>query len=184
MFQYTIISFPYYMLFYFTDIMVYIYLCTFLCVYILLLLSCFGCCLSIILLRIIPSSFYANHTTYVKYGHTNGQCFSKTQSQKGYDFCKKWHPQRVRFVNQMLIHTHTHTHTHTYTYTHTHTYTHTYTHIHTHIQTHTHFWSKCVFSSPESSSFYCVYSGTPLGMTTTFNGLFFTTMIFHSLLSL
>ncbi len=41
------------MLFYFTDIMVNIYLCTFLCVYILLLLSCFGYSLYILLLSII-----------------------------------------------------------------------------------------------------------------------------------
>ncbi len=47
----------------FTDIMIYIYLCTFLCVYILLLLSCFGFSQYILLLSIMPSSFYANHTT-------------------------------------------------------------------------------------------------------------------------
>ncbi len=47
---------------YFTDIKFYIYLCTLLCVYILLLLSCFGCSQYILLLNIIPSSFYHNHT--------------------------------------------------------------------------------------------------------------------------
>ncbi len=44
----------------FTDIKIYIYLCTLLCAYILLLLSCFGCSQYILLLSIIPSSFYAN----------------------------------------------------------------------------------------------------------------------------
>ncbi len=38
-----------------------IYLCTLLCVYILILLSCFGCSQYLLLLSIIPSSFYANH---------------------------------------------------------------------------------------------------------------------------
>ncbi len=51
-------------LYYFTLLTLwFIYLCTFLCVYILLL-SCFGCSLYSILLNIIPSSFYTNHTTY------------------------------------------------------------------------------------------------------------------------
>ncbi len=40
--------------FYFTDIKIYIYLCTLLCVYILLLLSCFWCSQCILLLSIIP----------------------------------------------------------------------------------------------------------------------------------
>ncbi len=57
------ISFPHSMLFYFTDIKVYIYLCTFLCVYILLLLSCFGCSKYILLIS-ITSSLYVNHTIY------------------------------------------------------------------------------------------------------------------------
>ncbi len=39
------------MLFYFTDIMVYMYLCTFLCAYILLLLLCFACSLYIRFIR-------------------------------------------------------------------------------------------------------------------------------------
>ncbi len=47
--------------FYFTDIKFYIYLCTLRCVYILLLLSCFGCSQYIILFSIIQSSFYHNH---------------------------------------------------------------------------------------------------------------------------
>ncbi len=58
----TIISFIFSKLFYFTDIKMYIYLCTLLCVYILLLLSCFGCSQYILVLSIIPSSFHANHT--------------------------------------------------------------------------------------------------------------------------
>ncbi len=49
--------------FYFTDIMVYICLCTLLCVHLLLLLSSFGCFLYIPLLSILLMSFYANHTT-------------------------------------------------------------------------------------------------------------------------
>ncbi len=54
------------MLSHFTDIMVYIDLYTFLCVYILLLfLSSFGCSLYIILLSIIQSTFYADHTTWL-----------------------------------------------------------------------------------------------------------------------
>ncbi len=75
----TIISFPNFMLFYVTYTMAYIYLCTFVCVYIQLLpvhhtldwehreielvLSSLLCSLHIVLLSIIPSSFYANHTT-------------------------------------------------------------------------------------------------------------------------
>ncbi len=43
--------------------MVNIYFCTCLCVYRVLLLSCFGCSLYILLLCIIPPSFYANHAT-------------------------------------------------------------------------------------------------------------------------
>ncbi len=42
----------------------FIYLRTLLCVYILLLLSCFGCPQNIILFSIIPSSFSNNHTIY------------------------------------------------------------------------------------------------------------------------
>ncbi len=53
------------MLFYFTDIKIYIYLYTLLCVYMLLLLSCFGCCQYILSLSIIPSSFYAYHTIWL-----------------------------------------------------------------------------------------------------------------------
>ncbi len=62
--QNTIISFIFSIHFYFTDIKIYIYLCTLLCVYILLLLSCFGCSQYILLLKIIPSSFYHNHTIH------------------------------------------------------------------------------------------------------------------------
>ncbi len=55
--------------FYFTDIKVYIYLCTFLCVYILLLLlSCFGSSLYILLLSMIPSSFC---TLTIQLSHIN-----------------------------------------------------------------------------------------------------------------
>ncbi len=50
--------------FYFNDIKIYIYVYTLLCVYILLLLSCFGFSQYILLLIIIPSSSYANHTIY------------------------------------------------------------------------------------------------------------------------
>ncbi len=63
--QNTIISFLFSILFYFTDIKFYIYLCTFLCVYILQLLSCFGCSQYILLLSIIPSPFYDNHNNLV-----------------------------------------------------------------------------------------------------------------------
>ncbi len=38
------------------------HICTWLCVYILLLLSCFGCSQYILLLSLIRSSFYHNHT--------------------------------------------------------------------------------------------------------------------------
>ncbi len=57
-------SFLFSMLFYITNIKIYTYLCTFLCGYILLLLSCFGCSQYILLLSIIQSSFYDNHTTW------------------------------------------------------------------------------------------------------------------------
>ncbi len=56
------ISFIFSTYFYFTDIKIYIYLCTLLCVCVLLLLCCFGCPQYILLLSIIPSSFYHNHT--------------------------------------------------------------------------------------------------------------------------
>ncbi len=54
----TIMSFPH-SRFYFTDVMVYIYLCTFICTYILLSLSSFW----IASIYTLYKTFYANHTT-------------------------------------------------------------------------------------------------------------------------
>ncbi len=66
-------------LFYFTDIKFYIYLCTLLCVYILLLLYCFGWSQYILLLSIIPSSFYHNHTIW-SHIHNIGHWYIKSFS--------------------------------------------------------------------------------------------------------
>ncbi len=57
------LSYHSYSLYFFTLLTLnFIYLCTLLCVYILLLLSCFGCYQYILLLSIISLSFYHNHT--------------------------------------------------------------------------------------------------------------------------
>ncbi len=98
----SIVSFLFSILFYFTDIKFYIYLCTLICVYILLSLSSFGYSQYILLLSIIPSSFYHNQLV-ICIIHKNTTCITHVIHMWHISLCKGWY-YKVGALYSLKIH--------------------------------------------------------------------------------